>query len=200
MVLARRCRPRAARGSALGVAAVLAAGCGVSPAGGGSRAAGVSAGPASVAPLPAGSGAAGSTQAGFDPAAVSFISASNGWVLGGHVEQAHVKPRVAHNSHLPCTSSHEKAVSSLPTRELTRAPPGQLTDQANAEHPSSRSRAQETASPVVTAVRNHDSRRGHARTRERRRSGAAGPRPGRRRAAPHGIPGSPAARCRPRRW
>ncbi|HXL92732.1 MAG TPA: hypothetical protein VN969_27685 [Streptosporangiaceae bacterium] len=90
MMLARRRRPRAARRSALSAAAalgaaavlVLAAGCGAPTAGSGSRSVSASAGPASATPSPAGSGAAASTQAGFEPAAVSFVSASNGWVLG----------------------------------------------------------------------------------------------------------------------
>ena|SRR5271166_945644 len=69
-------------GIALGVTAVLVAGCSSAPASNGSRAAAASAGPASAPPAPTGSGAAGSTQAGFEPAAVSFVSASQGWVLG----------------------------------------------------------------------------------------------------------------------
>jgi photosystem II stability/assembly factor-like uncharacterized protein len=83
-------RPLAARRSALraatavGAVAALAAGCqhGSAPVSNGSRAAAASAEATSAAPAPTGSGAAGSSQAGFEPAAVSFVSASRGWVLG----------------------------------------------------------------------------------------------------------------------
>lgn len=77
MAVVRKRRPRVWGRSVLGAVAVLVAGCGSAPASSGSRAAAVSA-----APSPTGSGAAASTQAGFGPAAVSFISASHGWVLG----------------------------------------------------------------------------------------------------------------------
>jgi hypothetical protein len=72
--------PRAA--AAVGVAAVLVAGCGSAPASNGSRAVEAPTGPTSATPAPTRPTAAGSTPAGFEPAAVSFVSASQGWVLG----------------------------------------------------------------------------------------------------------------------
>jgi photosystem II stability/assembly factor-like uncharacterized protein len=68
---------------ALGVIAVLVAGCGSrTPASKAQRTVRAAAGPIVATPALTRSSPAATTQVGFDPAAVSFVSASQGWVLG----------------------------------------------------------------------------------------------------------------------